>query len=66
MALMLHCMAMGIDIGLEIHNKDAWVLEPQMLVSGWYDARNLAIIFSATCSVAPSFVESVAVLRPVI
>ena len=59
------CMVMGIEIGLEMHNQTVWYLEFHILVEESYSVRNWMIFLSAPFGVAPSFAESVAVLRPV-
>ena len=57
---------MGIDTGLEMYNQIAWYLELHILVAESYCAQNLMTLISASCGIAPSFVESVAMLRLVI
>ena len=59
-------MKMGIEVGLEMHNQIVWYLEFYMLVLESYCVRNRMILLSSPCGVAPSFVESVAVMHLII
>ena len=54
MGLVLGCMAIGTEIGLEMHSQFAWYLELHILVAESYS------------DVAPRFAGYVAVLRLVI
>ena len=63
---MLDCLAMGIDIGSEMHNQIAWYQELHVLFAEPYCVRNWMFVLSAPCAVALSFVEFIAVLRLVI
>ena len=66
MSLVLDYLAIDIDIVLEMHSQIAWYLELHILVTEWFCTRNLMVLLSAACGVAPNFVESVALLRHVI
>ena len=57
---------MDIEVRLEMHNQIMWYLDLHVLVVEWYCVQNWRIPLSTHRSVAPSFAESVAVLRLVI